>query len=379
MRVLDLELRNFRNYRRTRVELPPGPTVVLGGNAQGKSNLIDALHILATGRSLRHGAESTWVRVDAPASEPFARLAASVRRDADRFDLEMVVARTAPEAGSDSGVRRRVRIGGAARRLIDLPGRLQAVSFAPSDLTLLVGPPADRRRWLDTAIAQVDRSYLEALSGYESLLTRRNALLRRAQAGAARADELAFWDERIAPPALEVLRHRRAYVSELGPIATTEFDRMEGSGAIALSYLETVTADNEPAYTAALRERRARDIERGVSGAGPHRDDVVIELDAHPLGAFASRGQIRLAALAVKFGQFALAERRANTAPVMLLDDITAELDPDHRRLLLSRLRPDVQTLVTTADPSTLDSDSLRDAPRLVIADGAIRSDHAKA
>jgi DNA replication and repair protein RecF len=244
---------------------------------------------------------------------------------------------------------------------------------------LLVGPPADRRRWLDTAIAQVDRAYMGVLSGYEALLARRNALLRRAQAGAAHPDELTFWDERLAPPALEVLGHRRGYLSELAPIAAAEFDRMEGSGAVTLAYLQTITADDELAYTAALRDRRTRDVERGLSGAGPHRDDILIELDGHSLGAFASRGQIRLAALAVKFAQFALAERRVSTAPVMLLDDIAAELDPDHRRLLLSRLRPDVQTVVTTADPAALDSESLRNAPRLVVSDGAIRSDHVAA
>ena len=373
MYVVELHLINYRNYQRLDLELPPGPLVVLGANAQGKSNLVDALHILATGRSLRGGPEASWIHLDAPESAPFARISAVVERAGGRIDLELIVARTNPGAGAASGVRRRVRVGGAPRRLSELPGRLQVVSFCPTDLTLLTGPLTDRRRWLDIALAQLDRRYLQSLSSYEALLSRRNAVLRRIQAQFAQPDELSFWDERLAEPAVDVLARRQTYIEVLAPLAAAEFSRAAALGTLTVAYRATAPCAEPAAFRARLLERRARDIGSGATGVGPHRDDITAALDGRPLAHFGSRGQIRLAALAIKFAQFELARRRSGEAPVFLLDDIAAELDPQHRRLLLGRLPPGVQTLVTSADPAALESEALQNAPRLEVGGGTVR------
>ncbi len=375
MHVAALHLLNFRNYARLDLELPVGPLVVQGGNAQGKSNLLDAVHILATGRSMRGGPEAAWINVDAPDEAHFARIGAQVQAASGEEHLKLVVARTS----AGGGVRRRVRIGGAARRLADLPGRLQAVSFAPADLTLLTGPPRERRRWLDMALAQLDRDYVTALSEYEVVLTRRNALLRRIRAGHGRPPELDFWDARLAPLAVRVVRTREDFVKALQPLIAAEYAQITGDPTLAVSYAATATAADPAEHVEALRQARAGDIERGATSLGPHRDDLALHLGTHPLASFGSRGQLRLAGVALKLAQFELAQRRTGERPVLLLDDVAAELDPHHRRLLLERLTPSAQTIVTTADPAGLDAPLLDRAVHLVVERGRIRATHAPA
>ncbi len=375
MHVVALHLLNFRNYARLDIELPLGPLVVHGGNAQGKSNLLDAVHILATGRSLRSGPEAAWINVNAPDAAHFARVRAHVQAVAEEEHLELVVARTS----AGRGVRRRVRIGGAARRLADLPGRLQAVSFAPADLTLLTGPPRERRRWLDMALAQLDRDYMAALVDYDLVLTRRNALLRRIRAGQARPPELDFWDARLAPLADRIVRRRQDFAEALQPLLAAEYARITDDPTLALGYAATATGEGPAELAEALRQARPADIERGATSLGPHRDDLLLHLRTHPLASFGSRGQLRLAGVALKLAQFELAQRRTGERPVLLLDDVAAELDPHHRRLLLERLAPAAQTFITTADPAGLDAPMLADAAWLRVEGGRIRATNAPA
>ena len=374
MHVVTLHLLNFRNYARLDLELPAGPLVVHGGNAQGKSNLLDALHILATGRSMRGGPEAAWINVDAPDAAHFARIRAQVHAASGEERLELVVARTSP----GGGVRRRVRIGGAARRLADLPGRLHAVSFAPADLTLLTGPPRERRRWLDIALAQLDRDYVDTLADYDEVLTRRNALLRRIRAGQGRPRELDFWDARLAPLATRVARRRQSFAEALQPLLAAEYARITNDRSLALGYAATAAGEASDVEDA-LRRARSADVERGATSLGPHRDDLALNLDARPLASFGSRGQLRLAGVALKLAQFELAQRQTGERPVLLLDDVAAELDPHHRRLLLERLTPSAQTIITTADPAGLDAPALGDAAHLLVEDGRVRTTHAPA
>ncbi|MCY3959093.1 MAG: DNA replication and repair protein RecF [Chloroflexi bacterium] len=372
MRVAHLQLANFRNYRRLSLELPPGPSVIVGGNGQGKTNLLDALHILASAQSLRPGPEAAWVRFDAPASEGFARLRAEVHTGPGTAEVEMIVARTRPDDGECSGVRRRARVDGVLTRLADLPGRLLAVSFAPSDLNLWTGAPSGRRRWLDLAVAQVDPTYTAHLTTYENLLTRRNALLRRLQGGLGRPTELEFWDHRISQPAVEVTAARARYLARVRAPVNLGFEAMRGDARLDLAYRGAGIGLDPHAYRAALLKRRNQDIQRGTSGLGPHRDDLEARLDARPLAHVGSRGQLRLAALALKLGQHAVARHQRDEQPVLLLDDLAAELDPTHRQLLIDQLPGDAQALVTTADPDQLDETALRHAPRYQVVAGEI-------
>ena len=376
VRVVQLQLTNFRNYRRLALDLAPGPSVIVGGNGQGKTNLLDGLHILASAQSLRPGPEATWVRFDAPAAEGFARLRAQVDSASGASEVEMIVARTRPDDGEASGVRRRARVNGVLTRLADLPGRLLAVSFAPSDLNLWMGAPSGRRRWLDLAVAQVDPAYTAHLTTYEALLTRRNALLRRLQSGLGRPTELAFWDQRISEPAIAVTRARAGYLARMRTPISAGFTAMHGGARLDLTYRASAVGMDEDDFPAALLNRRDRDIQRGASGLGPHRDDLEARLDGRPLAHVASRGQLRLAALALKLGQHAVAREQRGQMAVLLLDDIAAELDPIHRRLLIDQLPAEAQAIVTTADPGLLRDTALASAVRYRVVAGEIERIH---
>ncbi len=372
MRVVQLHLANFRNYRRLALDVPPGPSLIVGGNGQGKTNLLDALHILASAQSLRPGPEAAWVRFDAPAAEGFARLRAEIDSGTGASEVEMIVARTRPDDGEASGVRRRARVDGVVTRLADLPGRLLAVSFAPPDLNLWTGAPSGRRRWLDLAAAQVDPTYIAHLTTYETLLTRRNALLRRLQGGLGRPSELEFWDDRISEPGVEVTRARASYVARVRAPVSAGFLAMRGGARLDLAYRAAGLGLDTKGFQVALRKQRNRDIQRGTSSLGPHRDDVEARLDGRPLAHVGSRGQLRLAALALKLGQHDVACQQRGETAVLLLDDIAAELDPVHRRLLIDQLPDDAQVLVTTADLDLLNETSLRHAVQFRVEAGEL-------
>ena len=372
MRIGRIELTNFRNYHRLALDLPEGLSLVVGDNGQGKTNLVDAIHILATGRSLRAGPEASWVRFEASSAEGFARLYSSVVSANEPTEVEVVVARTRPDEGEDSGVRRRVRINGVRRRVAELSGQLLAVSFSPTDLEFWTGAPAGRRRWLDTAAAQLDRAYMGTLEDYEAILSRRNALLRRVQAGQSSAVELAFWDERIAVPAVALGMARQHYLDRLSAGVTDAFGTMGEALVFEIEYRPSSDTSDPVSYAARLLKTRDVDVARGTSGMGPHRDDIGGFLDGRPIAHVGSRGQLRVAALSLKLAQHDLASLDRAEAPVLLLDDIGAELDVNHRKLLMERIPRDAQVLATAADPDLLGDASVGPTMRFCVRDGEI-------
>ena len=372
VRIGRIELTNFRNYQRLALDLPEGLSLVVGSNGQGKTNLVDAIHIMATGRSLRAGPEASWVRFEASSTEGFARLYSSLVSADGPSEVEVVVARTRPEDGEYSGVRRRVRIDGLRRRVAELSGQLLAVSFSPMDLEFWTGSPSGRRRWLDTAAAQLDRAYMGTLEDYEALLSRRNALLRRVQAGQSSAEELGFWDDRIAVPAVALGMARQHYLERIGPGVAEAFGAMGEALAFEIEYRPSSDTNDPAGYAAMLLEIRDVDVTRGTSSTGPHRDDVGGLLEGRPIAHVGSRGQLRVAALSLKLAQHDLARLDRAEAPVLLLDDMGAELDLNHRKLLMERIPRDAQVLATAADPGLFGDSSVRPVAGFRVSDGEI-------
>ena len=222
----------------------------------------------------------------------------------------------------------------------------------------------------------MDPAYTAYLTTYEALLTRRNALLRRLQSGLGRPTELAFWDQRISEPAIAVTRARAGYLARMRTPSSAGFTAMHGGARLDLTYRASAVGMDEDDFPAALLNRRDRDIQRGASGLGPHRDDLEARLDGRPLAHVASRGQLRLAALALKLGQHAVAREQRGQMAVLLLDDIAAELDPIHRRLLIDQLPAEAQAIVTTADPGLLRDTALASAVRYRVVAGEIERIH---
>ena len=256
MRLTHLSLTNFRNYARLELGLPDRLTVFQGANAQGKTNLLEAIHLLATGRSPRATAEReliNWLALES--TLPYARLTGEIGegKDAQKLELVLELARNGGSAGPV--VRKQVRINGVPKRALDLVGRLRVVLFLPEDVSLVAGAPSERRRYLDIALCQIAPSYCRALSEYQKVLAQRNALLRRLRDEGGDPGQLAFWDGQMAEHGSVLLSRRSQAVGDLDRIAAERHrDLTGGAERLRLAYLPSP----DPARTAARPAARPR-------------------------------------------------------------------------------------------------------------------------
>lgn len=389
MYVAHLSLRDFRNYQRLELRLEPGITLLYGPNAAGKTSLLEALYFLATARSPRITADRELVRWDATGEAgmpPFARVAAEVQRRADKVRLEVIIQRRADEEGRLTGASSKlVRIDRRVVRALDLIGQLRVVLFTPVDLHLADGPPAERRRYLDITLSQLDPHYVRTLSHYQKIVQQRNSMLRawREQRRPLRAvdDELAYWDQELAAAGGYVLAERLRAVHELNAIVGPLFCAISGETApLRLTYLSSFDLGEAKDSGALanrllwmLRQARADELARGQTLFGPHRDDLALTAGAVNLGRYGSRGQQRSVTLTLRLGEAALMRQRSGDTPVLLLDDVLSELDAARRAHLLDTIRqPDQQTLLTATDLSDFHPSFLRAITRLRVEEGQV-------
>src|SRR5262245_18420192 len=398
MRVINLNLRDFRNYDRLDLKLDAGTTLFYGPNAAGKTTILEALFYLATTRSPRAGADRELVRLEAHGDigvPPFARLVCEVQRLDGKVRLEVVVQRRADDEGQLTGTSvKTVRVDRKAVRALDLVGNLRVVLFTPADLALVTGAPAERRRYLDVTLSQLDGRYVRTLSHYQKVVQQRNSLLRawreRRRPQRAAADELAFWDRELSLSGAYVLRERMAAVAELNTLIGPIFCQVSaGTRPLMATYQSSVTALEgtpelglsgaegeraiESAFLAHLERIRDDEIGRGQTLIGPHRDDLLLTMGSISIGTYGSRGQQRSATLALKLGEAELMRARAGDAPVLLLDDLLSELDAERRTHLLATLaRPDQQTLVTATGMEDFDAPFLERARKIRVEGGRL-------
>ncbi len=375
MYVSHLSLANFRNYAALDADLPPGLIVLHGGNAQGKSNLVEALYYVATSRSPRTGVDRALIRHGDDAGYPVAtRASARVARADGVLLLEIALMATPGSSrgaarasengdglafGSGKGVRKQIRINGIPRRALDLLGGLRVVLFRPEDMGLVGGAPGDRRRALDILLAQMDPEYTRALQRYNRVLLQRNHLLRRIGEGRATPDELAPWDSPLAAAGALLLSRRVAAVDRIAPLAGEHYTALSRAPErLDVTYRSAIAEDGAIDDPGALAERFAhqlrnaqrREIALGQTVTGPHRDDVDYRLDGEPAALYGSRGQQRTAVLAWKLAEAGYLRERTGEDPVVLLDDILSELDEQRRHGVLASVSGYQQVLLTIAE-----------------------------
>jgi DNA replication and repair protein RecF len=361
MYLKHLTLRNFRNYRGLELELPPGLVVLYGDNGQGKSNLLEAVSLLALTKSPRAESEREIICFQSLEELPYTRVAGTARRrsgdeTAVVIDLALPPPGTVPLSDpSATHLQKSVRVDGIPRRASDAVGTIPAVSFAAEDIGLVTGPPAARRRFLDILASQIDRHYLRALQVYQRVLTQRNHLLRRLQEGSAKPQELAFWDGELCAQGSRIIQWRHDLVAALAPLAAQAYEELaQGGEALEMRYLPSVEAESQE-LTHRFQERlaamRAREVPLGQTLVGPHRDDLKLLLDARDVGVYGSRGQARSVALALRLAEAQHLAQRLGEEPILLLDDALSELDAPRRARVLKRAHRVQQTLLTTTDP----------------------------
>ena len=333
--------------------------VFAGANAQGKTNLLESVYFIATGRSPRTNQEADLIAWDADVAH-VSGVFASERRGA--FVIETALGRKAPSAdGRRSGsVQKRIKVNGAARQVADLAGLVPVVLFLVDDLEIIRGEPARRRAFLDTDLSAMSRTYGWALRQYARVLDQRNRLLKDIRDGQADPAQLHPWSEQLAAFGGRLLEVRTRFVADLTGDCLRVYQGLTSSPqGMTIAYRRDwgdaeASPETRDAFTAlladALVELEAEEMRRGVSLAGPHRDDLQILVDGKDVRQFGSQGEQRTAALALRVAEFYLLHRLVGEAPVLLLDDILSELDRTRRAALLDHLAPIAQVIVTTTD-----------------------------
>ena len=349
MQITELTLRSYRSYETMHLAFDPGVQIFLGANAQGKTNIIEALYYAAFGRSHRTSSDAELIRVGADG----AHIGLSFRRHDVPGELSFTFAR---------GARRRITYAGESLRQRDLVGLLPMVLFSPEDLFLVKGAPALRRRYLDAELSQASPAYYGELLRYTRILKQRNAVLKDIRERLAAPDDLPPWDAQLAKSAAYIVTRRIAAVAQLGALSARVQAVLAAGEELALAYeiagagAEDFAEDDMTEalhvwYNKMLCEGRARDIARAATGVGPHLDDLVLRVGGMSLRSYGSQGQQRTGALALKLAELFYLQENIGEAPILLLDDVMSELDADRRRALLDFIRHEhIQTFITATD-----------------------------
>ncbi|SEG83147.1 DNA replication and repair protein RecF [Thermomonospora echinospora] len=356
MHVAHLSLQDFRSYATAEIALAPGVTVFVGPNGQGKTNLVEAIGYVAAHASHRVATDAPLIRQGAPR----AIVRAGVVREDRRALIELEI---------NPGKSNRARLNRSpVPRPREILGMLRTVLFAPEDLALVKGDPGERRRFLDELLTARAPRFAGVRADYDRVLKQRNALLKSAAAhrrapGPEVLATLDVWDSHLARTGAELLAARLGLVADLGPLVAKAYSALApSSGAASLGYRsslgERLPAGPEragrdelaPLMEEALREARKQELERGVSLVGPHRDELVLQLGEMPARGYASHGESWSFALALRLAAFELL-RADGDDPVLILDDVFAELDTGRRRRLAELVAPAEQVLITAAVP----------------------------
>ncbi|RLT44613.1 MAG: DNA replication/repair protein RecF [Chloroflexi bacterium] len=401
-----LTLEHFRNYRALSHDFAAPFTLIQGRNAQGKTNLLEDIHYLATSKSSHARAENEVVGWSAAGEPiPYSRIRGVVQQRAGDVELEILFSYRG-DAGSYA---KQVRVNNVNRRGVDLIGNLRAVLFLPEDVVLVSGSPAERRRYLDIALCQIDRNYTQHLSHYQKVTTQRNSLLRQLREENANyrdpgiVAQLRFWDEQLVEHGAFVLARRYGFLARLDPAARglhrelsagletlqlvyqPSFDpgflgeadyRRLANGDITphtgrLPDSSLTVAALQETFQKKLESRRSRELAAGATLYGPHRDDLAFLVNERDLRTYGSRGQQRTGALALKLAEVQAMTAETGESPILLLDDVMSELDAQRRATLLAALHGVPQAVVTTTDWEDF-SPAFRAQAQLLHVDGGV-------
>jgi DNA replication and repair protein RecF len=368
-----ITIRDLRGYAALDVTFGPGPHLIAGPNAAGKTSLLEAIVLLAWGRSHRTSADGEIVRWGAD----LARIEG--RTGNETIEVALVRSGAEPRAGPPNGsssgagagnavkvgggARKRIRVNGVPRRASGLVGLLRAVLFAPEEMLLVVGSPGLRRAAIDQLAAQRASAYLRDLATYSRTLQQRNSLLRAIREEQADRSELRFWDGTLLDAGGAIVEARLRLLDDLaGPLARAHAEIAPEEAAasrLAIRYATNAPAlpgeSPRDALARRLVETADKEVWNGSTLVGPHRDDLVFELDGRDLSGFASRGQQRTAILAFKLAELDLLTDQDGRPPLLLLDDVFSELDPERRSHLVRRIADLPQAFVTTTTLADLD------------------------
>ena len=333
MVIRSLKLKNYRNYDLLDITFDPKTNILYGDNAQGKTNILEALYLTGTTKSHRGTKDRDMIRFGHDESH----LETVVEKKGACFQIDMHLKKNSPKGIAIDKI--------PIRRASELFGIVQFVFFSPEDLNIIKEGPAGRRRFLDLELSQIDKVYLSNLSNYNRIINQRNSLLKDLYGQEHLIETLDIWDMQLASYGTKILERRREFVEQVNEIISDiHFKLTGGKERIRLIYEES---KGNLTFEQALKKYRERDIRMKSTTVGPHRDDLCFmnngEIDIRKFG---SQGQQRTAALSLKLSEIELVKRIINDTPILLLDDVLSELDKHRQNYLLESIH-DIQTVIT--------------------------------
>jgi DNA replication and repair protein RecF len=372
MYLKSLHIKQFRNYIDQEVTFTAPKTVIVGNNAQGKSNLLEAVLLLATLRSHRVSKDRDLVRN----SEAIGEIRAICQRSPESYPIELMMRMRA------SG-KRTLQVNGVNQaRHLDFLGNLNAVIFSSLDLDLVRGSPESRRTWLDTVLIQLEPIYINLLQQYSQVLRQRNALLKSIKQGQIQYEpqQMALWDAQLVTTGTRLIRRRSRLLERLTPIARTWHQSISGgSEYLEITYVPKFlfspkdTIENiHQAFLEAISQKAIIEQHQGTSLVGPHRDEVLLTINQTPAREYGSQGQQRTLVLALKLAELDLIESVIGEPPLLLLDDVLAELDLQRQDHLLNAIGDRIQTIITTTHLGSFDAKWLNSARIFQVENGKI-------
>lgn len=332
MYVESIELSNYRNYEYADITFSPGVNIFYGDNAQGKTNLLEAVYVSGTSRSHRKSRDKELIRFNS--EEAHIRLILKRNELSHRLDFHL-------KQKKHKGI---AIDGIPIRKTSELLGMLPVVFFSPEDLGIIKNGPAERRRFLDMEMSQLDRGYLSCLSDYHRLLTERNNLLKQISLFPQLRETLDGWDEQLIRTGLSIINKREDFMTLMGQLMEEIHSNLTGGKECMKVHYEKNVREDE--FRQKLYERRDKDIRNGTTSVGPHRDDIAFQIDGTDIRKFGSQGQQRTAALALKLSEIRMIEQVSGDKPVLLLDDVLSELDIHRQKFLLDSIS-DIQAMIS--------------------------------
>jgi DNA replication and repair protein RecF len=400
MHLAHLSITNFRNYVRSELDFSSPITVVQGANAQGKTNLLEAVYYLATAESPRSRTDRELINWLANEEHPtFARLEGRIEGSDALREVSIVL------LNANERLQKEIRINGVKKRTLDLVGQMKVVLFMPEDIDLIAGSPDARRRYLDSAISQIDRPYARSLLEYNRVLVQRNSLLRQLRERLGDPHQLDFWNERLTEKGSHLVAIRLDTVAQFDELVQEIHPRLTGGGErLRLLYRASLPLDGadglvqyrqlpldgagrelgsqagatptkasvKAVFRQQLEERQDEEILRGMTLVGPHRDDLRFLVGGVDMCTYGSRGQQRTISISLKLAEMELIRAKTSEEPILLLDDVMSELDEERRRHLMDAIHGDQQVIVTTTDTSAFSTSFLEQAAVWAIDGGRI-------
>jgi len=374
--LTDIIFRNFRNYESLNLKFSPGVNLITGKNAQGKTNILEGIYFLSTAKShrtnhddelIQHGKQWFYLKGNVSYSKV----------DSQRISIPNPT--SAVEVINTYGEKKRVRINGKPQdKISSLIGKINVVMFSPEDLSLIKGSPGERRRFLDILISRISPSYLLALQEYYSSLNQRNELLKNIRDKRATSDTLDSWDDLLVKSGSEILRQRFYMISELSQMAKEKHSQLtSGQEELGIEYKSEGninSSDIEELFRKSLRGFVDSDIRRGLTSVGPHRDDLIFTIACLDTKKFCSQGQQRTSVLSLKLANMELMIKKLNEYPIILLDDVTSELDENRASFLFELLSNiSAQTFVTATDFNNIPI-RVPDCTSFIVEKGRVKS-----